>query len=523
MSGEDRFTIPTDDSAIRRSDMRILQNVWDGLRAHLRDDGYEHAAILICGLREREDSLTFLVRESILLSDADYVNRGSMHLSVAPTTLSRAAKRARMLDAAVVMVHSHPFPGGVRASNLDLLTEYDLCRRVLAARTGKPAAGLVVGPDGVDGRIWTPAGAVRFDSIRVIGETISTHHVTSHGLPPVADDSGRVAPQVVQPGPERHREESATARQELLWGAEGQQVLRNSHVVVVGAGGTGSHAATQLAHLRVGRLTLIDHDPVEVTNLSWIVGLGPDDVGNSKVAAMTDRLLRIHPECSIAAVADSVLNVDPAILCDADVMVCATDGHGSQSLLNDLVHQYYVPVVDLAVEVVPEHAFRAGGGVRVLRPGEGCLWCAQTLSAALVREEYLSEDERAIEAERGYLRGTTLPHHPWSRLTGSSRRWRSWRCASCSSGCSVRGAAGSCTARSSVPSVRRACESSRVVTCAAPAGWVGRVTRCASARAGETLRLVRRGPYRGFMTDAEHETPDYVQSLSSGAEQSPNA
>jgi molybdopterin/thiamine biosynthesis adenylyltransferase len=399
------FPLPLDAGA-KRGDLRILESDWDELIGHLLGDGDEHAALLICGLRETHDTVTFLVRDTVLLQPEDYVDRGALHLSVAPTTLARVAKRARILDAGVIMVHSHPFPGCVIASQIDLRTEADLCRRVLTSRTGKLAGALVVGPDGIDGRIWTPAGAGCFGAVDVIGDVVARYTVTSHG---VAASSDKPPASVLSGAAGEPSGESATARQELLWGSEGQAMLRGSHVVIAGVGGTGSHAAIQLAHLRVGRLTLIDHDTVETSNLSRIIGLGPDDVGRSKVEALASRLQRIHPGSVIEALEASVLDVDPAILSAADVIVCATDGHGSRSLLNEIAHQYYVPVVDLGVEVVPGNAFRAGGGVRVLRPGRGCLWCAQTLSSALVREEYLSETERIQEAERGYLRGSTDP------------------------------------------------------------------------------------------------------------------
>jgi molybdopterin-synthase adenylyltransferase len=405
------FVLPVDEHS-KRGDMKILAPDWDVLLEHLLDDGDEHAALLLCGQQETADSVTFLVRELVLLTAADYLDRGALHLSIAPTTLARAAKRARLLDASVIMVHSHPFPGRVVASKIDLRTEADLCRRVLPARTGRAVAALVVGPDGVDGRLWTGVGAGPFDEIRVLGEAITKIPVSSHGIPTHLQGRGRwsdaAAPTSHDGSEHADEDESPTARQELLWGRDGQAALRRAHVVVVGAGGTGSHVITQLAHLRIGRLTLIDDDDVEVSNLSRIIGLGPGDVGRSKVAALAEQIRRINPECIIETIQASVLDIDPRLLTAGDVIVCATDGHGSRSLLTEIAVQYFVPVVDLGVEVVPGDSFRAGGGVRVLRPGSGCLWCAQTLSPALVREEYLSDAERSIEAQRGYLRGYTV-------------------------------------------------------------------------------------------------------------------
>lgn len=430
--GRRRIDLPVDPQ-LRGADLRITEHHWNTLAGHLLGDGNEQSALLICGVRDvpgdtsdGDRQVTYLVHDVVLLGEGDYLDRGALHLSVSPATLARHAKRARISDSAVVLVHSHPFSGSVTASSIDLATESDLCRRVLPARTGRPSAALVIGPNGVDARAWTELGAAPLHTIRVLGDHITRFAATSHGLPqstlrprpadptpgptgPQADPTARcrvdgVARPATGPG--------ATARQELLWGKTGQQILADSRVVVVGTGGTGSHILTQLAHLRLGHLTLIDDDVVETTNLSRLIGATPDDVDQPKVDVLAAHARAINPDLKIDAIQASVLDVDPAVYTGADLIVCATDGHGSRSLLTEVSTQYLVPLVDLGVEVVPGHtdpdpgpdSFRAGGGVRVLRPGQGCLWCANNLNPELVRREYLDPDQRALEIARGYIR-----------------------------------------------------------------------------------------------------------------------
>jgi molybdopterin/thiamine biosynthesis adenylyltransferase len=248
-------------------------------------------------------------------------------------------------------------------------------------------------------------------SVDVIGDTITRLPVSSNGLPDQTHAYGHaIRAAQADPLSEVGVLSGATARQELLWGADGQAVLRESHVVVVGNGGTGSHVVSQLAHLGVGHLTLIDHDVVETSNLSRLIGATPTDVGRPKADVLAELVRAINPAAEVTPIARSVLDVDPAVYTGADVIVCATDGHDSRSLLTEVCVQYLVPVVDLGVEIVPDTgAFRAGGGVRVLRPGLGCLWCAGTLLPALVREEYLDEEQRARETARGYIRDRDVP------------------------------------------------------------------------------------------------------------------
>lgn len=395
---DDDSALPQDHH-LSRCDLRILGADWNLLRSHLMSGEEEHAALLLCGVREGPDSLTYLVQEVVPLADSDYVDRGALHLSVSPVTLARYAKQARLRGAAVVLVHSHPFAGHVVASDIDLATEADLCRRVLPARTGQPSGALVIGPGGVDARGWTPRGASAMDRIRVISDRVEVIYCSSHGVVRPFDPPRAPSAQL----------DGATARQELLWGSVGQQLLRGAHIVVVGCGGTGSHVIQQLAHLRVGRMTLIDPDKVEESNLSRLIGATPTDVGRPKVEILARHVKSINPSIEVTTIANSVLDLDPRDFNAADVIVCATDGHGSRSLLSDIAIQYLVPVVDLGVEVAPDTTFCAGGGVRVLRPGRGCLWCAQTISPALVREEYLTDDQRDAEAARGYIRGNALP------------------------------------------------------------------------------------------------------------------
>ncbi len=388
-------------SPARPGGIRITQDHWNQLRGHLLSDAYEHAALLLCGVHRRSGRIDFLVRSVVELTNDDYLGSGALHLSISPRSLARYAKLARTQNATLVLCHSHPFPGEVVASSIDLRTEMELCGRVFSHRLGgTPSAALILGPGGIDGRVWDELGASALTEVTIVGPRIERRVCNSFGLrqPPAAPDEAADFGDL------------ATTRQALLWGEIGQQVLRRAHVVVVGCGGTGSHVLAQLAHLRIGKLTLIDPDLVETSNLSRLVGATSTDVGRAKVDVLADHARGINPSAQVTPLAASILDVNPRALLDADVIVCATDGHGSRALLTEVPQQYLIPVVDLGVEVDPNSGtFRAGGGVRVLRPGSGCLHCARTLSPDLVREEYLDDDQRILEIRRGYIRGESVP------------------------------------------------------------------------------------------------------------------
>lgn len=162
-----------------------------------------------------------------------------------------------------------------------------------------------------------------------------------------------------------------------------------------------------MAHLGVGQLTLIDPDVVDASNLTRLIGGTSADIGRPKVDVLASTALRIRPEVVVNALRTSLLDLDAVPLAGCDVIVCCTDRHGSRALLTELAAQYLVPLIDLGVEVQPAHGrARAGGGVRVIRPGDPCLHCMGVLNPAIVREEFLSDAQRDVEAGRGYLVGS---------------------------------------------------------------------------------------------------------------------
>ena len=87
----------------------------------------------------------------------------------------------------------------------------------------------------------------------------------------------------------------------LLLGEQAHQKLKQSHVAVFGLGGVGSYAAEALARAGVGRLTIIDFDQVNTTNINRQNIALSATVGRAKVEVMTERLAGINPECEVTA------------------------------------------------------------------------------------------------------------------------------------------------------------------------------------------------------------------------------
>ena len=91
-------------------------------------------------------------------------------------------------------------------------------------------------------------------------------------------------------------------RAELLFKEEGLNNLKNSNVLVVGLGGVGSFAAEFIARAGVGKMTIVDGDTVDITNINRQLPALHSTVGMNKVDVVGDRLMDINPELQLTRI-----------------------------------------------------------------------------------------------------------------------------------------------------------------------------------------------------------------------------
>jgi molybdopterin/thiamine biosynthesis adenylyltransferase len=130
------------------------------------------------------------------------------------------------------------------------------------------------------------------------------------------------------------------------WGVEGQERVSQSHALIVGAGGLGSPSALYLASAGVGRITLIDHDVVDVTNLQRQIAHTQDRVGQLKVESLKQAIAQINPEVQVQCIAqraDSVLLHHHVGL--VDVVLDCTDNFETRHAINLACVQHKKPLV----------------------------------------------------------------------------------------------------------------------------------------------------------------------------------
>ena len=100
-------------------------------------------------------------------------------------------------------------------------------------------------------------------------------------------------------------------RTRLLLGEEKMERLRQAHVLVVGVGGVGAYAAEMICRAGVGRMTIVDADTVQPTNINRQLPALHSTVGKEKTEVLAARFKDINP--------DMQLTVLPVFLKDGNI------------------------------------------------------------------------------------------------------------------------------------------------------------------------------------------------------------
>lgn len=141
--------------------------------------------------------------------------------------------------------------------------------------------------------------------------------------------------------------ENEFSRTERLLGKSAMERLKNSHVMVFGIGGVGSHCIEALARGGVGRLTLIDSDVVSLSNINRQSIAFHSTVGRYKTEVMKEKLLDINPELKIRSYEKFVLPENAAVFFEEepDFVVDAIDTVSAKLALAEAAGKRGVPVV----------------------------------------------------------------------------------------------------------------------------------------------------------------------------------
>ncbi len=175
-------------------------------------------------------------------------------------------------------------------------------------------------------------------------------------------------------------------------GIKGQEKLKNAHICVIGAGGLGSYLLPIFAGVGIGKITLIDHDIVSLSNLHRQVLYRENQIGQSKALCAKETLQNLNTDIEIYALPEKLTSANgEEIAKNCDLLIEATDNFNTKFLLNDLALKLKKPLIYGSVR-------RFEGHVAYLEPHKG-----YGLSSFVKKP---SEDQAVNEYKHGVLAST---------------------------------------------------------------------------------------------------------------------
>lgn len=381
-----------------------------GLYQRLHDhvfpgDGDEHGAVIAAGVHTLPDGgVRLLARDLFLAEDGvDYVPGKRGYRMLKAQFIQRQISRCRDEKLAYLAVHNHGRGDAVSFSPDDRASHRRGYPALLDIAKGQPVGALVLASEAIAGEIWLPDGSqIELTHTEVIGRRRT----------------------ILRPAPSRRTFERRQTydRQARLFGDRGQAVLAEAKVAIVGVGGVGSLLAEYLGRLGVGRFVIIDPDRISPSNLPRVVGASGWDVLSflrrpifgGWLDTLADRfstlkvdiaelvIRQANPSAEILKLDKTIEDQDVALrLLDCDYIFLAADTMMARLIFNQIIHQYYIPGVQVGSKISTDKSSGAVtnvfSAVRPVTPEHGCLWCNQLINPAKLQEELQTSQERRAQ------------------------------------------------------------------------------------------------------------------------------
>jgi molybdopterin/thiamine biosynthesis adenylyltransferase len=153
-------------------------------------------------------------------------------------------------------------------------------------------------------------------------------------------------------------------------GVKGQKKLKSSHVIITGIGGLGCASAIYLTAAGVGRITIVDFDVVELSNLNRQVLYWEEDIGKKKVMIAQRKLSKLNLGTEIIPIFAKITGENVFSIVDgAQVVVDGLDNFATRMLVNASCVKHKIPYIHGGVS-------RFRGLITTIIPGETpCLAC----------------------------------------------------------------------------------------------------------------------------------------------------
>ncbi len=154
------------------------------------------------------------------------------------------------------------------------------------------------------------------------------------------------------------------------FGEEGQKKLKGSHAIITGVGGLGCASATYLTAAGVGRITLVDFDMIELSDLNRQVLYCEEDIGERKVVVAQRKLSKLNPTVEIIPIFAKITKKNVSSIIDgAHVVVDGLDNLAARLIVNSACIRHKIPYIYAGVS-------RLRGMITTIVPGKTpCLAC----------------------------------------------------------------------------------------------------------------------------------------------------
>lgn len=103
--------------------------------------------------------------------------------------------------------------------------------------------------------------------------------------------------------------------------------IKNKHVLVIGLGGVGGYTVESLIRSGIEKITIVDYDKIDITNLNRQIIANMNNIGCFKVDEMEKRIISINPNCKIYKIKDKITieNIDILFQNKIDYLIDACD------------------------------------------------------------------------------------------------------------------------------------------------------------------------------------------------------
>lgn len=119
------------------------------------------------------------------------------------------------------------------------------------------------------------------------------------------------------------------------FGKDGQNLISNSKVLIIGAGGLGTIVCGYLTAMGVGAITICDFDTVEESNLHRQLFYSPKDLGLKKAAVLTNRMTEQNPEILVNSIEEVFSEKNADSLISGHQIICDCSDNAETRLLLD--------------------------------------------------------------------------------------------------------------------------------------------------------------------------------------------